>query len=203
MPGLQLPGLILGSKLDASLELFYLVRGRWYSAMDLIQKFQAWETLIQYNTRVNLQPKHHVGQIVRKRWGPRGRKGEYWLAMVVFYDPSPNLDDPTDGHYQIVYNDGHPDVIRDEEELNKLRWTPVEQVQTMATTRRVQKCLEQTHTPGNVQRILLIQPSIEGWEEALQHVFPQATITKVAHENIPRTNWPLIGELCLMQRIPI
>jgi hypothetical protein len=158
--------------------------------MDLIQRFQAWETLVSYNRRVDLQPKHNVGQMIRKRWGPRGRKGEYWLAMVVFYDPTPNMEDPTDGHYQIIYNDGHPDVIRDDAELIKLRWTPPAQVQAMRVKpSRAPRLILEPERP-QTKRILVIQPGRKDWTPSFKTVFPHASVTTVTNATLPGITWP-------------
>ena len=100
---------------DASLELYYMVRGRWFSALDLVQNRGAWPQVRRYNAQQQLQPRHGVGQLVRKKFGAK-----YFLGIVAFYDATPSAEQPQP--YQVVFEDGDADVISDEAELAKLSW---------------------------------------------------------------------------------
>ena len=100
------------------------------------------------------------------------------------------MEDPTDGHYQIVYNECHPDVIRDDVELDKLRWTPPAQVQAMRT--KPSRALRLTLETGwsQIKRILIIQPGRRDWTPSFQKVFPHASVTTVTNATLPGITWP-------------
>ena len=68
-----------------------------------------------YNAQQQLQPRHGVGLLVRKKFDAK-----YFLGIVAFYDATPSAEQPQP--YQVVFADSDADVITDEAELAKLSW---------------------------------------------------------------------------------